>query len=72
MNHWLCTGAAMLPLALESCSFPDIVGENVMLCVKKLKLGSYCTFSRIMTQSYLRFHQGLVAEVLDGSRVAAT
>jgi len=47
----------------------EILQENIMLSARKLKLGSQC----IGSQAYLKFHQGLFAEVvLEDSTVAIT
>lgn len=57
----------------DSIKYQDILGENVMLSMRKLKFGHHWTFQH-GSVAYLKVHQGLVSEevVLKYTRVTVT
>jgi len=62
-----CVGGKM-----DLLKYQEILGENVMLSGRKLKLWCHWTFQQD-NEAYLKFHLGLVAEeVLEDSTVAIT
>jgi len=47
---------------MDSLKYQEILEENVMPSVRKLKLGHHWTFQQDNETIYLKFHQRLVAE----------